>query len=94
MKGLKKMEPGLSQWCPLTRVNVHKWEYKKFHLNIRDFFAVRVVKSWNRNREYVEDIFNNLIVIQKPTALEHPALADPALHSGAELDSHQRCLPT
>lgn len=57
---------------------------------------VSVVKSWNVNREYAEDILNNLVAIQNPTghSLEHHVLTDPSLHSQAGLDDDQSCLPT
>jgi len=61
--------------------------------------TVRTVKSWNRNREYVEDILNNLVDIQNPTghSSEHSALTDPALRSwgwtrrSPELPSYFNC---
>lgn len=51
-KGIK--ENGDRPFSMEATVSGHKWKYKKLHLNMKDVFTVRVVKSWNKNREHVE----------------------------------------
>lgn len=50
MGGRKEDGARLFSWisCERTKGNGHKWKYRKFHLKLRIFFTVRVVKRWHR----------------------------------------------
>lgn len=50
MGGRKEDGARLFSWisCERTKGNGHKRKYRKFHLKLRIFFTVRVVKWWHR----------------------------------------------
>lgn len=51
--GVKKPEPGFSQWCPVTSGNGDKLKYRKVHQKTRrQFCFVRVVKYWRTSERF------------------------------------------
>ena len=61
-------EVGIRLFSPMpsdrTRSSGHNPKCKKFHLNIKSFFTVKVVKCWNRfSKEIVESTSLEVIKI-------------------------------